>query len=821
MKHRHNYILVLLLLTLWVSNFTKTQAQPGQGQGYAMTTGWIKGFVFDSKNNKPVEYANVVLYSKRSQEQVTGTITDTEGFFHLTDLRPGMYILEIKFIGFDAFTIDTILLRPNKSEINLGRIEITPDVLAMGSVEVLGEKPIIEFQIDKKVINVSKQFTSLSGTAVDVLENVPSVSVDIEGNVSLRGSGSFNLLIDGRPSVLDANDALQTIPASTIENIEIVTNPSAKYDPDGVAGIINIITKKNKSNGIAGITNLNVGTFNNIGGDFLFSLRNKKTNYYIGADLSRRNMPGNMHSEKWTSTTDTINYLNSDGNSEWGGIHGSIRGGVDIDITPSDLFRLGFRYGVRSHDRDFESDFLKWSIPGDTTTYSSFSSGERSGKFYSLNLDYVHKFGKEGHEISSQFNIRRRDMDEKSLSKLYDENQDLYSGQKSTESGPGTRAEYKIDYVLPINEDDKIEAGYQTRYSLSEDDNTMAFLNTATGNFDIDDSLVSSTDYERWIQSTYLIYAGNIGNFGFQGGLRGEYTYRNITMTGVEDAFSIDRWDIYPTLHSSYKFGDQQFMASYARRIERIRGWHLEPFLTWMDAYNVRRGNPALKPEYIDSYEAGYQRSIGKSLISLEAYYRITHNKIDRVQTVYSENILLHSFENVGKDYALGTEMMLSVSPYKWWNLNIMGNIYDYRVIGTLYGETINTGSFNWSARLNNTFRFTKSSRIQLNGMYSSPTVTAQGRSEGMFFTNIAFRQDFMDRKFSLTFQLRDLLGTARHEFTSEGPNFYSYNNFNRQPRMLSITLTYNINNYKTERERNGQGDENNIEFDEGDNGNF
>ena len=810
-KRPGHYIstVIFILLTSLISTFA--QSSPPKSKGV------ISGFVIETRHQKPVEYANVVLYNQKNKEQITGTITDENGYFQLSGLRFGMYLLEIKFIGFDAFSLDSIFIRPSKSEINLGRIEITPDVLALGSVEVLGEKPIIEFQIDKKVINVSKQFTTLSGNAIDVLENVPSVSVDIEGNVSLRGSGSFNLLIDGRPTILDANDALKTIPASTIGTIEIVTNPSAKYDPDGVAGIINIITKKSESQGTTGITNLNAGSFGNYGGDFLLSYHRDKVNYYIGADYNNRNMPGNMVSNSRTTQSDTTSYLNSVGESERGGIHGGIRGGIDLNVTPSDLFRLGFRLGSRSHDSERETDYEHWTEPEDTLlNYTSLGSFGRSGNFASVNFDYTHNFQKEGHVLSSQLNLRHRGGDEESLTELYDENHVITSGRKSIETGPGTRLEFKLDYVLPINEDDRIEAGYQTRFSLSGDENEMSELDPNSGEYFSLDEFSHSTEYRRRIQSTYFIYAGQIGNFGIQGGLRGEYTYRNIEMSGQADPFSIDRWDIYPTLHSSYQFGGgQQLMASYSRRIDRIRGWHLEPFLTWMDAYNVRRGNPDLKPEYIDSYETGYQKSIGKSLLSLETYYRVTHNKVERVRSVYDKDVFLHTFANVGKDYALGTELMLSISPFKWWNLNIMGNIYDYRVTGELYGESFSEGSFNWSSRLNNTFRIGQSTRFQMNAMYRSRSVNAQGSNGAMFFTNIAIRQDFMNRKLSATLQVRDLFGTASHYHKTTGPNFYSYMSFERQPRMLSFTLTYNINNYKMERDRNGQNDENGVDFGE------
>ncbi len=817
------YKLIISYLVIFFGYLVPAFAQAAPGP--LMAPGSIKGFVIDSKHDRPVEYANVVLYSKRTQEQITGTITDSEGLFILTDLRPGLYILEIKFIGFDAFSIDSISIRPNDPELDLGRIEITPDILAMSSVEVFGEKPIIEFQIDKKVINVSKQFTSLSGTAVDVLENVPSVTVDIEGNVSLRGSGSFNLLIDGRPSVLDPNDALQTIPASSIENIEIVTNPSAKYDPDGVAGIINIITKKTEKSGCAGLVNASAGTFGNYGFDFLLNVQKKKIGYFVGADYGYRNMPGNMTSKKRTYYGDTTSFNNTYGDSEWGGKSMGLRGGLDMNLTSADLLRFSFRYGSRGGGRDSKMDYLIWTDPGlDTLDYTSKNTSDRSGDFYSLNLDYRHKFRKEGHELSTQVDVSRRDMSEESLTEQFDENDMLYFGNSSTEAGPGNRIRYNLDYVLPLQDDNKIEAGYQSRYSLSEDDNTMDSWNADSNAYIPDLNYYRNTEYTRAIQSTYLIYSGKIGNFGYQGGLRGEYTFQHIEMSGVDSTFSFKDWDIYPTLHTSYSFNNgQQLMASYTRRIDRVRGWFLEPFKSWMDAYNVRQGNPNLKPEYIDSYEGGYQKTFGKSLFSLEAYYRVTHNKIERVQTLYNyeDGVYLHTFDNIGKDYAFGTETMLTLFPVQWWNMNLMGNIYNYRVKGILYGEPFDENSFNWSVRLNNTFRASKSTRIQFSANYSSPTVSAQGKDGGMFFTNLAFKQDFMDRKFSATLQIRDLFGTASHYHKNEGPNFYSYMKFERQPRMLSFTLTYNINNYKTERERNGQNQENGSDFEEENGGGF
>jgi hypothetical protein len=294
-----------------------------------------------------------------------------------------------------------------------------------------------------------------------------------------------------------------------------------------------------------------------------------------------------------------------------------------------------------------------------------------------------------------------------------------------------------------------------------------------------------------------------LGLLGYQGGMRGEYTYRFIELMGENEDFGIDRWDFFPTIHASYQYpGGHQMMASYTRRIERPRGWYLEPFETWSDAYNVRKGNPAIKPEYIDSYELGYQKVLGRNLFSVEPYYRVTHNLIERIRTVYDANIMLHTIENVGTDYTFGTELMLNLEQFKWWNLNLMGNLYDHRIEGKVHKNPFSQESFSWSARANNTFRFGNSTRIQINGIYNSATVSSQGHREGFFTMNAAFKQDFLNRILSATLQVRDIFSTARHEYTSEGRGFYSHTESFRESPVVMLTITYNINNYRPDRQR-------------------
>ena len=793
------------------------QAPQGRGSGERMkgksqpAIGQITGQINDSVTHEHIEYATVSLYTEKDNELAGGTITQRNGKFFLEKLKPGKYYIKISFLGYEDNAINDIFVQPPDFLVSLGRIEIHPSVESLNEVVVDGSTPRIDYKIDKKVINVGKQITSISGTAVDVLENVPSVKVDIEGNVSLRGSTGFQVLIDGRPSVLDANDALQQIPASTIDNIEIITNPSAKFDPDGTAGIINIITKKNKLNGLSGIVNANVGLDEKYGGDFLVNYKKRNLNVFLSADYNVRNYPGNRYEKRYTFYEDTTFLTVTEGDNNRSRTRWGIRTGMDYSIGASDLIGVSLRYGDRRMDGKTNSNFVESTIPGQTIgKYTNRDETRRCGQFYDIRANYQRKFYKKGHQLLAEFSYSGRDGKDNSINELTDENGIVVDGKKNYEEGPAIRIRGKIDYTLPISKTDKLEAGYQARYSDSEEATALEILNVETEEYEEQEEYDVNTTYLRNIHSIYALYAGELGHFGYQGGVRGEYTFRDVVSGGQK--FGIDRWDFFPSAHISYEFPkEHQLMASYTRRIDRPRSWYLEPFITWQDAYTVRKGNPDLQPEYIDSYEMSYLKRFGeKMMVSLEGYYRITQNKVERVRSVYEGNIMLMSIENVGQDYSLGFEFLFSYSPFEWWDLDIMGDLFNYRVEGVLYGDDFSSKSNNWSSRLNSTFKIKDQTQIQINGMYNGPSVRSQGRTEEYYMVNAAVRQNFMDNKLSLVLQARDVFATAKREYISEGPDFKTYSEFTRRAPMLTFSVSYRFNNYRPDKRgrTNGEGGE-------------
>lgn len=792
-----NKIYLILVIAL---SFSSIQTYP-QSNINKLNGGNVSGKVFDNDSKHSIEYANIVLLSVKDSSLVNGTITDENGQFNLTGIPSGKYLLEVRFIGYKSKMFNIEITSSIKS-IELGDIYISPSALELNDVVVQGERSPVSYQIDKKVIDVDKIQTVTSGNAADVLQNVPSVTVDIEGNVSLRGSQNFTVLIDGRPSIISAQDALQQIPASSIQNIEIITNPSAKYDPEGTAGIINIILKKNENLGLSGVINANAGINDKYGGNFLFQYKTPSINYILGVDYNKRDFPGTSTSRNTYLFGSSISYLNSNGDSERGRIGFGVRGGLEFNLSETDFFSAILRYGTRDGNENSTLNYSNWSnVAPDTLSYKSISDRSRTGQFAGTNLTYVHKFTGKGHEIKSEFNFGYNDGDESTLTESIRDNLFL-NGKKTTEFGPSRDYEIKIDYTLPVSETSKFEAGFNSESENSNENNELFDLNTQTGEYVFQPLFSNSNKYKDNFQAIYSTYNNEFGNFGIQVGFRTEYTFRTIALLNQSQEFKIDRWDYFPSLHTSYKFSEgTQSMASYTRRIQRPDGWELEPFYTWTDANNVRIGNPGLLPEFIDSYESGIQTYIGKVSLSVELYHRITKNKIDRIRSVYAENVSLNSVENIGKDFSTGSELMVIFDPLPFWNVNAMANLYNYKIEGILYNESFSRESFNWNTRFNNMLKLGANTQIQVNVNYNSPGVSSQGKWEGFFTTDVSVKQDLFEKKLSLTLQVRDLFSTAKHESSSSGPDFYSYNYFKHESPMVILNARINLNKYKPKSE--------------------
>ncbi|MBN2571963.1 MAG: TonB-dependent receptor, partial [Ignavibacteriales bacterium] len=383
--------------------------------------GTISGKVLNSEGNTPVEYANIILFKQADSSQVTGTISDKEGNFQLTKIFPGKYYIYVQFMGFAKQTIDNVEISKGAMQIDLGEIVLVADAINLDNVVVEGQRPTLSYDIDKKVINLADLPSVISGTAIDVLENVPSITVDIEGNVSLRGSGSFQVLIDGRPTILESQEALEQLPASSIDRIEIITNPSAKYDPSGTAGVINVILKKDQNTGISGVVNLNGGLNDKYGGDVLGVYKNSWYSITLGFDYNKRYMPGNREEESMTTFNSNQYYYDSNGDFGFGFDGGGIRAGVDFTLGENDF--LGFNARIRSRDmnRSGNNQYSEWtSIDPTKINYLSKSQSINDHNSFNINTNYQHKFNDSGHELQANFSVGHREGNEESITELWE-----------------------------------------------------------------------------------------------------------------------------------------------------------------------------------------------------------------------------------------------------------------------------------------------------------------------------------------------------------------------------------------------------------------
>ncbi len=801
----------ILLSFLTIMSLMGYAQMPSPGEAAGSPGGTITGTVMDKTQHVPMQYTNVVLYRLPDSTMVNGTITLKDGSFKFKHLKDGNYYLLVHFIGFKVKAVKNIKITPNHRMIKLPTFYLEPASKTLGSVEVKAEHSRISYQVDKKVVNVTKDLMASAGSAVDVLENVPSVDVDLDGNVTLRGSSNFTVLIDGRPSVLEGNDALQQIPASSIQRIEIITNPSAKYDPEGVGGILNIILKKDKNLGFSGMATASASTGNKYRGNGILSYRTKKVNVFVSVDGNNRDMHMKMNSENETYYGDTTNYRITSINGIRNRKGYGIKGGLDYYLSKKTTLSLSGRGGGYGFGMDNTSDRHIYTSPASLDEYSqSISHSDRWGGYYNGQLNLVHNFDDLGHKLEALvYYSGRSSDDQEDQSDVLTDEQWVSQGVELSSIRTNTYdtsydLRIKVDYTKPLGKKGKLEAGYQSRFAKQNGIYDYSNFNDSINDWVKNPNYSSMVDFKRNIHSAYVTYQNTFNSLGIEAGIRGEYTDRSVDNNDGSAPFIIKRFDFFPSLHISYQFkNNMQVYSSYSRRVRRPRQWDLNPFPMIIDPYNIRVGNPELEPEYIDSYELGLQKVFGKSFLSFETYYRIDKNKITRILKLGDDGIFYHTNQNLNKDYSLGAELMLNLNPVKWFGLNTSLNLYNYRLTGNVEGSDVAANSTNWSGRMTTSFNLKHNFRIQWSGIYRSKTVTVQGSRKGFFYTNLALRKDFLKRKLNVTLTGRDLLGTAKYESISQGAAFYSHSVRTREWPVISLTATYIINNYRKKRSKN------------------
>ncbi|MEO0079748.1 MAG: TonB-dependent receptor [candidate division WOR-3 bacterium] len=759
----------------------------------------ITGRVLDEAD-APVEFANVALYRLPDSSLVTGTVTDRNGSFRLADVQPGRYYLEISFIGFGTRRVEEIECAAG-ARIDLGRLTIQPKPLPVRGAEVVGERPALSYRLDRKVIDVTRLPNAASGTAVDALQNVPGVKVDIEGNVTLRGSANFQVLFDGRPSPLPANEALKQTPAATIEKIEVITNPSARYDPEGTAGIINIILKKERGRGVSALVNANAGLRNRYGADGLFSLRRGRVSGFAGGNFGHRLLGYQGESETRTFGAQETLKITTSSTGQLGSTFASARAGLELGILPMDITTISARLGRFQGENSDSSLVTESRLPLGTVQQFNEGGGWNSDiKFLFLLMDHEHRFDTAGQKLVGRCYLIGRDGQVAWNQGRRDSLDTVLSGRRSSESGPMKRINLELEYNLPLRGGNRLEAGLESHYGYTDQDYRLYRRTPATSRYELDTLASHPYRFTGRVNSGYATYSTRWKELAIQPGLRLEQFLRRTQVMDTALSWQTGALDIFPSLHLSYTLpGDHKVKASYSRRIDKPDPWFLRPFPEWRDEHNISQGNPQLRPAYVNSWEAGYELPFGANQITLEAYLRTTSDMFEWVTTRYSQDttVLLQTAANIGQDRSLGLELSANLSPFRWLTLYLTADIYNYHEWGSLFGQEIDRRTFTGSGSCNLSLQFPSATQVQFNTTLSGPSVTATGTSATRFTADLALRQSLFNRALSITLRCSNLFGPGIWRNQSEGLGFLSRSTYTGEGRTLSLALSYNLNNFR------------------------
>ena len=766
--------------------------------------GQVIGKVLDNQSNASISYATISLLHLGDSSFLKGVISDEQGKFKIENIVLNQsYLLRVTFIGYK--TLFKNIDFKNYKLVDLKEVVISPSPELLKGVEVRLDQPMVTFEIDKKVINVEQMNTVVSQTAVQVLANIPSISVDIDGNVSLRGSQGFTLLIDGIPSTIPSSEALQLIQASNIKDIEIITNPSAKYDAEGTAGIINIILKKNILQGVSTLININGGNsangtdYWNYGADFITSINKKKVKLNIGGQWVNRNQFRDIEQIRKTTLGNQESKIKSEGLHRYFGTN--YGGNIAMEYRPNknDFLSIGTSANTRQWNAAANYFFEEYLDDSLTNSYENRERTLRDFLFLSSSFAYKHLFNNDKeHYISLTSTYNLYDGKEDAQAEFFSESQLQLGGNRNTEIGPTNAIRVSLDYQYPMVNNLKLQLGARTDFGYSSDNQDSYSYDLNTQDYFRLDSFSTDVNYVQNVYAGYGIINGEINEkLGFQFGVRGEYTDRSIKQTLENNELIINRMDWFPSLFFSYKLNKKnQLKANASRRINRPRSWHLEPFISWEDPYTVRQGNPNLLPEYIQSYEFGYIRQLEKGSFSIEIYGRNTKNIRERIQEVYDTNVIVKRPVNAGFSHAVGAEFAINQKLIDWWVFDLGANIFYFKVVGQIPGSSLNQESVTYRSRIANNFILPNDFKIQFISNFNADIISIQGLDKGFTSFDLALKKDFKEGRASGTFQFTNIFATQRRETFIDTPVLYSYRLATPRWPFVSLSFSFRLNNF-------------------------
>ena len=748
----------------------------------------VTGNVVESKNKTPISYVTVVLRQTRTNDVLEGTTTDEKGRFELTTKSDSFYV-EVKFMEFETKVIED--LDRSSNFIQLGEIALEKNVQSVEGVDIRAEKSSVEFKLDKRVFNVGKDISSTGMGALDVLNNVPSVNVDIDGAISLRNNSGVQILINGKPSVLadQGNGALGSITADQIEQIEVITNPSAKYEAEGSAGIINIVLKKENKKGLNGSVSANTGWPHNHSLGASMNYRTEKFNFFTQFGLGYRSIPEYFNTENinYQDTTsvlsDGVNYRNEN--------FYNITLGADYHINEYNMITFSGSFAYEIEDQPSESTFRV--LDADDNLLSEWEREEVTSAInpkWEYDLQYEKQFKKkEDHTLSAS-----------ALGRFFGKEQESeffnrgISGENPA-SDQQTETDYqqidytfKLDYTNPLTEKITLETGAQ--YVINDVGNDYAVYDFENGSFQIDSNLTNNFEYIQNVLGVYATGAYEGKKWGVKLGLRAENTELNTLLTNTNESNNQNYTNLFPTFHTSYKFSKRySLQAGYSRRIYRPRLWDLNPFFNIRNNFSIRQGNPNLLPEFSDSYELTGIFIFDKFTLNSSLYYLYTTDVVERV-SYFEGNVSITTPRNIGTSGTAGLEINAKYKATKWLTLTGDFNYGYFTRKGSFNNQNFDFTGDKSTFELKSNFKLNYGFEIELSGEYQSGFETVQGFRSGFAFMDAGIRKKINDGKFVLNLSVRDIFASRIRELTVNQNDNYFYT-FEQRGRFITFGISY------------------------------
>lgn len=818
-----NLIIILTIIISIISQSNFGQSSPKNFDKNNLPMGKISGQLVDAQTGQVIEYGNVVVLRYADSSMVDGTVSGKDGNFIIQGISFGKYFLKASYIGYSTKTLDSLKINPRTMDLDLGKILLEESSIELGNVVVTGDKQMIINNLDKKVINVDKDLTSTGGTAIDVVQNIPSVNVDIDGNVSFRENQNLTILIDGKPSALlglSNSDILASLPASSIESVELVTNPSARYDPDGTAGILNFILKKKLDGGVNGNISLTAGTRDKYNGSINLNYKLPGFNFFTSYDtrLSRTENDGN--SFRTSTLNNSTSFLSQINNGLFD--FGSNNFTAGLDYMPNDFSTFTFSYRFRKFG--FDSDNLvkntNLNSLNEISNYFERSSvADRNMRSNNFTLSYKKTFEIKGQELTSDIIYGDNKMDRNEDMVQTNFNLDLTPStdpallQKGLSNNTNKQWTIQSNYVNPIEGFGRIETGFKTSLKDLNSLNDYQNFDYNTSSWIANPLRKTDFDYKEQLYAVYGIYSNIIGSFQFQIGLRAEQANVDGFEAVSTTSFNKNYFALYPTVHLVQPLpDDQEIQLSYSRRVERPNNRELNPFVDRSDSLNIQYGNPELNPEFINSIELGYSKFFGKTSLTSSVFYKITNDAISNFTILNEDGVTETTWRNLAKNSSYGIELTASHPLFDWLRLNGSFSYFNTK----FEGQNLSTNDYSWLGKLNTTFMFSKDFNIQVNANYNSPIVTVQGKIKEMFSTDFAVKKDFMDGQLSVTFRVSDIFNTRKMNSETFGTNFFTTSYRKRESRVAYLGISYRLspgNGNKEKDKRTQQNEEGMDEF--------